>query len=249
MPDENNGDDSEDEEAEARFYGFDSRRLLAAAPHLRRLAFYVFHKGSFMQLRPAVQGSLGSLRSHAADLEVLAVHVVSPAPSPPSFPRLHTLHASFYNRDSYPGEPLHAVFPALRVLTLGTPWCRYDGIVAWEAVASLTTLERLCVVAGPPECALKLEGWLNTLLACGALQRLRLCSVKGVSFAELLELSRAPQLRRIQVEGCTFDTELTPRALEVALKACAGRERAFQAIARANHPHLSPCLLDDDAFH
>jgi hypothetical protein len=242
-------DDSEDDEAEARFFGFDCARLLAAAPRLRRLAFYVFQTGYFAQLRPAVQGSLNRLRSHAADLEELAVCVRGSTPSPLSFPRLHTRHASFDGRRSYSNMPMHAVFPALRVLTLGTVWGGYEGVVAWEAVASLTALTRLRVVAGFPEYGMELEGRLDALSACGALQHLRLDCVKGVSFAELLELSRAPQLQRMEVDACTFDKELTPDVLEVALKACAGRERAFQVIARASHAEQEMGLLRGDAFH
>jgi hypothetical protein len=243
-----NGADIDDEEAEARFHGFDCARLLAAAPHLRRLAFYVCDEVEYMRLRPAVQGSLDSLQSHAAHLEELALWVFSTAPSPPSFPRLHTLHASFDNCNNYPGEQLHPVFPALRVLTLGTAWGGYDGVVVWEEVASLTTLERLCVVGGPPDCRLQLEGRLDALSACGALQHLRLCSVTGVSFAELMELSRAPQLRNVVLEGCTFDKDLKPDVLEVALKARAGRDRGLVVAARATHPLQVPCLLDADAF-
>jgi hypothetical protein len=94
-------------------------------------------------------------------------------------------------------------------------------------------------------------GRLGDLAACGSLQHLRLDCVKDVSLDNLLCIAAAPQLREIEVNGCSFDKFLSAEALSSALRASARRGAAvcgLQVEAREERVWPPPCLLDYEDF-
>jgi hypothetical protein len=231
--------------------GFEAHLLLPKLTALQRLALYT---GFEDQMDPAIKGPLSSLAAQCATLEELAFGALPAADDAdaalvPCFPRLDGLHITFSQHKSYPPS-LRSTFPAVSRLIVGCNASYYGAVVDFDAVASLPCCTSLSIMEAPdmPELSgiSDFYGRIDALSRCSTLRHVRLSSLFKAPLEECLELAIAPQIRVLEMHGCTFDDEVSPNALATSLRVVARRREGFSVVVEPRPLSPLPCLLPHD---
>jgi hypothetical protein len=218
-----------------------------ALPRLRVLACYAAGDDWWSQPLPVSYGPLTRFGPLASTLEELAVVVVRAGACGLVFPRLRRLHASGSPLFD-PGDPgeFARTFPALEEIVMGGDHTTFGIPLAEMPFASLPLLPRLSAVSlfklsgKPPQ-----GGACAHLGRCSTLTSLRMYDVT-FDLEDVLLAARAPQLRRVCLECCDFGWEPPqPSALQAALRAAAGPERALDVSVSDDRDPAPYGLLPD----
>lgn len=218
----------------------EAQPLLQACKQLHCLALY--SQRTYDDQQPFVHGSLADL-SLNTQLEELALQVWAlAAEAPVVLPHLHTLHLEVLIPEDFPAA-LSDTFPRLRKLILGSTLPSATAAYSFNQLPALGHLESLWVTAGADVEAEFMDS-LASLRRCRRLRELRLCGLRHLDMEELLQAAKAPQLQRLELQGCDTDDAVTTRLLEVAVRAasCLEDDLDFEVCHVLNPV---PCLLPE----
>jgi hypothetical protein len=224
-----------------------------ALPRLRRLVCYAALRSDVLPLLPRL-GSPSLVARLASTLEELAVGDVAAFFNRDGahglvFPRLRRLHASSFPPND-PRDPSHfaRTFPALEEVVFDG-----EGHLADLPFTSLPLLPGLRALGLFTRCGhgdgrSEAEPFAH-VGRCGALASLRLYGVERVAPEEFALVVRAPQLRRIDLDGSTYRRqELTPPTLQAALRAAAGPSRELDVCITYDFSSKPPYGLLPDSY-
>jgi hypothetical protein len=230
-------------------YSFDTLDPYLLLPQLTALQRLALYAGFEDELEPVFKGPLSSLAAQCATLEELAFNVQPAADAhaalAPCFPRLDSLHITFKEHGCYPTS-LRSTFPAVSRLIVGCTSTCENTIVNFNAVASMPCCASLSIVAAHDPGDLIFLGRPAALSRCSTLTHVRLCSLTEAPLEKCLELAIAPQIRVLEVHGCTFDDEVSLSALATSLRVVSRRRQGFSVVVEPGPLYPPPCLLPPD---